>query len=85
MPYRDPEKRSEYGRMYRQKKKAGIPAKKPKSLRKCYICLEFPSLCVKSGVWFRNGFLVTDDPEIQRMIEGRADYGQLIFCMRVEP
>jgi hypothetical protein len=42
-------------------------------------------LCVKPGVWFKNGFLVTNDLEIQRRIEGRADYGQLIFCMRVEP
>ena len=78
MPYKDPNKRAEYQRNYKAKNKPGSP-------RKCYICPEFPSLCVKSGVWFHNGFLVTNDLELQARIEAHEGYGKYIFSWRVAP
>jgi hypothetical protein len=42
-------------------------------------------LCVKSGVWFHNGFLVTNDLELQARIEAHEGYGKYIFSWRVAP
>ena len=78
MPYKDPDKRAEYLRVYKAKGKPGNPLK-------CYVCFEYPGLQVKNNVWFKNGFIVTADPDIQARIEKHHGYGKIIFSWRVEP
>ena len=86
MPYKDLEKRRRYDREYKRRLRAQQGLTKPGQtrLRKAYICLKVPHLRL-SVIAFRDGWVVTDDPEEQARIEQDPLYGSAIFSWRLEP
>jgi len=86
VPYKDPETRRRYDREYKRRLRAQQGLIKPGQTpgRKAYICLKFPHLRL-SGLVFRDGWFVTDNPEQQARIEQDQAYGKQIFSWRVEP
>lgn len=77
MPYKDPAKRAAYMREYKGR---GTPCK-------CYVCLSNHDemMLLSQGITFRNGFLVTADPDLQARLESGERYGKFIFSWRAEP
>jgi hypothetical protein len=87
VPYKDLEKRRVYQREYKRRLRAqqGLTSRGQTQVRKAYICLKFPQLRLLPGIVFLNGWLVTDDLEVQARIEQDPDYGRHIFSWRLEP
>jgi len=66
VPYKDPETRRRYDREYKQRLRAQRGLTNPDQTpgRKAYICLKYPHLRL-SGLVFRDGWFITDDPQAQ--------------------
>lgn len=47
--------------------------------KKTYICAKWPCLAIGKRVKFEGGLFETDDPEIQKMIEGNEAFGAQIL------
>ena len=75
MPYKDPEERRRYDREYKRRLRGqqGLSQPGQTPVRKAYICLKFPQLRLLPGIVFLDGWLVTDDPEVQARIEQDPD------------
>jgi hypothetical protein len=86
MPYKDPEKRRQYDRDYKQRRRAQQALTKagPIPGRKAYLCFKRPHLRW-GGIVFVDGWFITADPEEQATIEANELYGKEIFSWRVEP
>ena len=86
MPYKDLEKRRVYQREYKRRLRARqrLARRSQTPVRKAYICLRFPEPRLP-GMAFQDGWLVTDDLEVQASIEQHLEYGRHIFGWRVEP
>lgn len=87
VPYKDLEQRRRYDRDYKRRLRAqqGLTSRGQTPVRKAYICLQFPQLRLLPGIVFLNGWLVTDQPEVQASIEQDPEYGKHIFSWRLEP
>jgi hypothetical protein len=84
MPYKDPDKRREYHRQYKQRQRTGLSTP-VNPVTKCYFCLDDPELKIGDGVEFYERYLFTNDPEVQDLIEDHKGYGEYIVSWRVEP
>jgi hypothetical protein len=86
VPYKDLEQRRSYDREYKRRlrARAGLTRPRPTRVRKAYICFNYPGLRIEH-LAFRNGWLITADPEEQALIEQDRDYGKHIFSWRLEP
>lgn len=86
MPYKDPEKRRIFQREYQRRRRA--KAKLSNGCRplmnKAYVCFKAPQLQLL-GIAFKFGFFVTDQPDVQAMIERNPMYGKEIFSWVLEP
>lgn len=83
MPYKDPERKRHYMKVYKaRQRKAKARAQAPPSL-KVYFCPRVPGLII-GGIEFRGGLYVTACPEKQRYIEGLVDYGRHIISWVAE-
>jgi len=86
LPYKDPEEKRRYDREYKRRRRAQQRLVQPGQtrVRKAYICLKFPQLRLK-GLVFRDGWLISDNPEDHAIIEQDPSYGREIFSWRLEP
>jgi len=86
LPYKDPEERRSYDREYKRRLRGqkGLTNLGQTPVRKAYLCLKFPDLPLP-GMSFRDGWLITDNPEEQARIEQSSWYGSVIFSWRLEP
>jgi hypothetical protein len=80
MPYKDPDRRREYDRRYKQERRraASRSAPRPAEVR-VYVCSRFPHLRLSGGVQFESGLLVSADPAVQDVVEESPEFGQVIF------
>ncbi len=87
VPYKDLEQRRRYDRESKRRLRArqGLTRHRPASGSKAYICLKYPHLRLLPGIVFRDGWLVTDDLEVQARIEQDPEYGRHMFSWRLEP
>jgi hypothetical protein len=87
VPYKDLEQRRRYDREYKRRLRAqqGLTRRSQTPVRKAYICLKVPQLRLLPGIVFVDGWLVTDDLEVQGRIEQDPAYGRHIFSWRLEP
>ena len=53
-------------------------------MNKAYVCFKAPQLQLL-GIAFKFGFFVTDQPDVQAMIERNPMYGKEIFSWVLEP
>lgn len=85
-PYKDLETRRRYDREYKRRLRAQTGLTKPRLTRrrKANICFGFPGLRIHD-LAFRDGWLITDNPEEQAIIEQDPDYGKHIFSWWLEP
>ena len=76
MPYKDPEGRRRYDREYKRCLRAqrGLTSRGQTPVRKAYICRKAPHLRLP-GMVFQDGWLISDNPEEQAMIEQHPSYG----------
>src|SRR4030042_7045118 len=83
MPYADPEKRRLFQREYKRKWRE--KQKKISQFRgfKVYVCPKFPNFRV-ARAHFDNGFLITNDPEVQVQVEAHREFGRRIFALAME-
>jgi hypothetical protein len=81
MPYKDPQRRKEFQRLY--KAKCLIKQKIISPIRKVrvYFCQRYPGLHVSGAGTFFNSFLITRSMEEQRAVEGHPMFGEHIFCL----
>jgi hypothetical protein len=86
LPYNDPETKRAYDREYKKRLRARAGLSQPRLTqgRKAYICFHYPGLRIEH-LTFQNGWLITNDPEEQALIEADPDYGKLIFSWWLEP
>ena len=86
MPYKDLEERRRYDREYKRRLRAqqGLTSLGQTPVRKAYICLKVPPLRLP-GMVFQDGWLISDNPEEQAIIEQHQSYGREIFSWRLEP
>jgi hypothetical protein len=87
VPYKYLEQKRRYDREYKRwlRAKQGLTSRSQTRVRKAYICLKFPQIRLLPGIVFLNGWLVTDDLEVQVRIEQDPVYGRHIFSWRLEP
>ena len=85
MPYKDPEKRRIFQREYQRRRRAkeGLTNLRQTLTTKAYICFKAPQLRLP-GIAFRFGFFVTDQPEVQAIIERDPLYGKDIFSWKLD-
>jgi hypothetical protein len=82
LPYRDLEKRREYQRNYKRKRRGWTNPDNLWAGYRAYLCAELPSLQLcgdRIKVQFNRCFLVTDRPEEQALVEGHRWFGNRIF------
>ena len=86
MPYKDPEKRRIFQREYQRRRRAkeGLTNPCRPIMSKAYVCFKVPQLRLP-GIAFKFGFFVTDQPDVQAIIEGDPLYGKDIFSWLLEP
>jgi hypothetical protein len=86
MPYKDPEKRRACSRESKRRSRAQEAKVAPLRTVKVYVCPKFPFLQVAPipGAFFRDGFLITDQVEIQFRTESHVEFGRNIFPLALE-
>ncbi len=86
MPYKDPERRREYDRRYKQERRraASRCAPRPAEVR-AYLCHRHPNFRLPGGISFHEGILVTADPAVQDVVEESPEFGQVIFRVALVP
>jgi len=80
MPYSDPERRRQFHREYKRKWRKAQEKINPMRGFKVYVCPRFPNSRL-AGFYFENGFLITDDPEVQAHVEQHHEFGRFIFAL----
>jgi hypothetical protein len=85
LPYKDLEKRRSFQREYQRRRRAkeGLTNPCRPLMRKAYVCLKYPQLRLP-GIAFKFGIFVTDQPDLQSMIERDQMYGNYIFSWILE-
>jgi hypothetical protein len=86
MPYKDPVRRREYDRRYKQERRraASMFATRPTEVR-AYVCHRHPHYRLPGGMSFHEGILVSNDPKIQDAVEQSPEFGQVIFRVALVP
>ena len=86
MPYKDLEKRRSFQREYQRRRRAkeGLTNPCRPLMSKAYVCLKYPQLRLP-GIAFKFGFFVTNQPDMQAMIERDPMYGNYIFSFIIQP
>jgi hypothetical protein len=84
MPYADPEKRRQFQRQYKRRWRARQARIHPLLGFKIYLCLRFPGLHIPGATSFINGFLITDDPEVQAKVEAHELFAKAIFPLALD-
>jgi hypothetical protein len=86
MPYKDPDRRREYDRLYKRERRqeASRFAPRPTEVR-AYVCSRYPNLRLSGAVQFESGLLVTADPAVQDVIEQSQEFGQFVFRLALVP
>jgi hypothetical protein len=83
MPYADPERRQQYQREYKRRWRKAQEKINPLRGFKIYVCPRFPDLRI-ARVRFDNGFLISNDLEVQAQVEGHREFGKLIFPLAMD-
>jgi len=83
MPLKDVEKRRHFQRQYKRKWRAKQAKIRPLMGFKVFLCLRFPTFHV-AGTSFFNGFLITDDPEVQADVVAHELFGKDIFALAID-
>jgi len=83
MPYKDPEKRRQFQREYKPKLRKAQEKINPLRAFRVYICPRFPYLRL-GREQFRDGFLITDDPEVQAEVKRHEAFGKFIFPIALD-
>ena len=83
MPYADPEKRRQFQREYKRAWRERQKKINPLRGFKIYVCPRFPYLRVARDCFY-NGFLVTNDPEVQAQVEAHREFGRFIFPLALD-
>jgi hypothetical protein len=84
LPYKNPEKRRQFDREYKQKIRKAQGKISPLRAFKIYLCVRFPNLHLPGGTYFYNGFLITDDPTVQAQAERHPEFGRHIFPLALD-
>jgi hypothetical protein len=84
MPYTDVERRRRFQREYKRKCRARQAKIQPLLGFKIYLCMRFPGLHIPGATSFFNGFLITDDPEVQAKVEAHDLFAQHIFPLALD-
>jgi len=77
MPYKEIERRRACSRESKRRSRAR-PANPVMEFR-AYICPHLPNFRVGPNAAFRDGFFVTDRPELQNMVEAHPHFGRHIL------
>jgi hypothetical protein len=82
MPFKDPERRKAYNTAYQRqrRRRAGLHV----DGFRCYVCPRFPHLRLDLDISFDQALLVTDDPEVQDLIESSPDFWREIFPLALD-
>jgi hypothetical protein len=83
LPYKDLVTRRDFQRRYKRKVRAAQAKTHPFKGVKIYLCLWLPNLRMP-GASFRDGFLITSDPEIQARVERHPRFGTFIFPLALD-
>jgi hypothetical protein len=83
MPYGDPERRRQFQREYKRKWRKAQEKINPLRFFKVYVCMRFPNLYLPGGA-FSNGFLITDDPQVQARVEAHDLFARSIFPLALD-
>jgi hypothetical protein len=83
VPYADPEKRRQFQRQYKRKRRKAQEKINPLRGFRVYICPRFPFLWAGKGQ-FNCGFLITDNPEIQSQVERYSEFARHIFPLALD-
>ena len=77
MPCKDLEQKRWYDREYKRRLRVqqGLTHPGQIRVRKAYICLQIPHLRLP-GMVFRDGWLISDNPEEHAIIEQHPSYGR---------
>ncbi len=82
MPYKSLEKRRACARESQRRRRARLAH--PLRKFKAYVSPRYPFLDLGPGLRFENGFLITDLPEAQILIEANPEFGRSIFPLALD-
>jgi hypothetical protein len=84
MPYADPEKRRQFHKQYKRRWRRAQEKIDPLRGVRIYLCLRFPGLHIPGTTSFYNGFLITDDPQVQAQVEAHELFAKHIFPLALD-
>jgi hypothetical protein len=84
MPYADLEKRRQFQREYKAKRRKEQKKINPLLGIKIYLCQRYPDMHVSGAGSFFNGFLITDDLQIQARVEAHELFAKDIFSLALD-
>ena len=83
MPYADPERRRQFQREYKRKRRKTQENINPLRAFRIFICPRFPYLRL-GRTSFENGFLITDNTEVQAQVKSHPEFGKIIFPLALD-
>lgn len=83
MPYKDLEKRRACSRESKRRSRAQEARIAPLRKFKIYFCWRFPRLPIGRAS-FQDGFLITDQTQVQVQVERHPEFGVTIFPLALE-
>jgi hypothetical protein len=83
VPYADPERRRQFQREYKRKRRKEQEKINPLRGFKIYICLRFAYIWV-GREQFNGGFLITNNPETQTKVEAHSYFAKFIFPLALD-
>ncbi len=84
MPYADPERRRLFQRQYKRKIRIALGKNSPLKEFRIYLCQRYPNMHIPGGGCFHEGFLITDDPEVQTEVQRHDLFGKDIFPLAID-
>jgi hypothetical protein len=81
MPYADPERRRQFQRDYKRKWRENQKKSSYSRGFRVYVCPSFPDFRLIARAHFNNGFLITNDAEVQAQVEAHREFGRRIFAL----
>lgn len=80
MPYKDPDQRRVYDRLYkREMRQASSQSNQRPTEVRAYVCHRHPNFRLPGGISFHECVLVTKDQALQDIVEQSPEYGEVIF------